>query len=175
MTRAFRNTWMERHSQRIYGYNGPGYGIPVKLLVLPFDAYPVNDYFDSRHVGNPYGKEWKFYRPWPVDVPKQGPTSEYADVWKKAFKAFQDHFDAHPQWNRTALIVFLLSLGRIYDDASIEKMLYYGKLLKDSGARRLKYRVDGWYPPETMKRMAGYVDIAILGLGEYVPEKVENY
>ena len=55
-----------------YGYSGPGYGVPIELLVLPFDAYPVNIAYNSDHVGWPYGKEWKFYRPWPVDVPKGG-------------------------------------------------------------------------------------------------------
>src|SRR5205807_6766340 len=43
-----------------YGYSGPGYGVPTELLILPFDAYPTNDYYNSRHVGWPYGKEWKF-------------------------------------------------------------------------------------------------------------------
>jgi Domain of unknown function (DUF4091) len=155
-----------------FGYSGPGYGIPIELLVLPFDADPINDYYDSRHPGEPYGKEWKFYRPWPVDLPKQGPTPQYAEIWKKTFKAYQEHFDQHPEWNRTTLVVFLLSLDESYDDASIDRMLYYGKLLKESGANRLKYRIDGWYPPETMKRLEGYVDIAILGLPEYDPEKV---
>ena len=49
-----------------YGYSGPGYGIPAELLILPFDAYADNPYYDTRHVGFPYGKEWKFYKPWPV-------------------------------------------------------------------------------------------------------------
>ena len=122
-----------------YGYSGPGYGVPIELLILPFDAYPTNDYYNSRHVGWPYGKEWKFYRPWPVEVPKGGVTPEYGEVWKKAFQRFQEHFDQHPAWNRTKPIVFLLSLDESYDEPSIEKMLYYGRLLKESGAKRLKY------------------------------------
>ena len=158
-----------------YGYNGPGYGVPIELLVTPFDAYPVNLYYDSRHVGFPYGKEWKFYRPWPAAVPKQGPTPEYVEIWKKAYKAFDDHLAAHPEWNRTIPLVFLLSLDESYDEPSIDKMLYYAKLLKESGAKRLKFRIDGWYPAETMKRLAGYIDVAILGLGEYDPEKVNPF
>jgi hypothetical protein len=158
-----------------YGYHGPGYGIPIEFLVLPFDVYPVNVYYDSRNVGYAYGKEWKFYRPWPVDLPKEGPTAEYGELWKKGFRAFQDHFDQHPEWNRTTPVVFLLSLDESYDEGSIDRMLYYGKLLKESGARRLKYRIDGWYSPEDMKRLEGYVDIAILGLGEYNPETVNPF
>lgn len=160
---------------REYGYSGPGYGVPIEFLVLPFDVYPVNVYYDSRHIGYAYGKEWKFYRPWPADLPKDGPTAEYAELWKKGFKAFQDHFDQHPEWNRTTPVVFLLSLDESYDEGSIDRMLYYGKLLKESGAKRLKYRIDGWYSPEDMKRLEGYVDIAILGLGEYDPEIVNPF
>ncbi len=95
-------------------------------------------------------------------------------MWKKAFHAFQEHFDGHPSWNRTKLIVFLLSLDESYDDASVEKMLYYGRLLKESGANRLKFRIDGSYPMDTMDRLANVVDISILGVRSYVPERAYN-
>ena len=157
-----------------YGYSGPGYGVPIELLILPFDAYPVNLAYNSEHVGWPYGKEWKFYRPWPVEVPKGGLTAEYASVWKKAFQAFQEHFDRNPAWNRTKPVVFLLSLDESYDQQSIERMLYYGRLLKESGAKRLKFRIDGSYPMDTMDRMADVVDISILGVRSYVPERVQQ-
>jgi len=154
-----------------YGYSGPGYGIPIEYLVLPFDAYPLNLYFTLRRPGSLYGKEWKFYRAWPVPVPQAGPTPEYRETWKKAFKGFQDHL-VQRGWTKTQPIVFLLSLDESYDAASIDKLLLYGQLLKESGADLLKYRIDGWYPAETMKRLSGYVDIAILGLGDYDPVKV---
>jgi len=157
-----------------YGYAGPGYGVPIELLILPFDAYPVNTYYNSQHVGWPYGKEWKFYRPWPLDIPRNGFTPEYGEVWKKAFHAFQEHFDQHPAWNRTKPIVFLLSLDESYDEPSIEKFLYYGKLLKESGAKRLKFRIDGSYPMDTMDRLTDVVDISILGVRSYVPERVQQ-
>jgi hypothetical protein len=157
-----------------FGYDGPGYGIPIEMLVLPFDAYPVNFYYNDRHVGWPYGKEWKFYRPWPVDLPKSGITREYGEIWKSAFRGFQRHFDEHPEWNRTKPIVFLLSLDESYDDPSVEKILYFGKLLKESGAKRLKYRIDGSYPMDTMDQLAEVVDIVILGVRAYVPERVRQ-
>ncbi len=156
-----------------YGYHGPGEGIPIELTVLPFDAYPTNDYYDSRNPGWPYGKEWKFYRPWPVDVPKGGVTPEYGEIWKSAFRGFQKHFE-EKAWNRTKPIVFLLSLDESYDEPSVEKIYYYGKLLKDSGATRLKYRIDGSYPMDTMDRLAKVVDIVILGVRSYVPERVQQ-
>ena len=40
-----------------YGYDGPGSGVPIELLILPFDTYPVNIEYNSQHVGWPYGKE----------------------------------------------------------------------------------------------------------------------
>lgn len=75
------------------------------------------------------------------------------------------HFHQHPERNRTRLIVYLLSLDEAYDDTARERMFYYGQLLKDSGAHRLEYRVDGWYPRETMMRLAKILKVAVLGLG----------
>ncbi|MFN7997734.1 MAG: DUF4091 domain-containing protein [Bryobacteraceae bacterium] len=157
-----------------YGYDGPGYGVPIEMLILPFDVYPVNIEYNSQHVGWPYGKEWKFYRPWPVDLPKTGITPEYTEIWKKSFRAFEDHFDQHPGWNRTKPIVFLLSLDESYEEPAVEKFLYYGRLLKESGAERLKFRIDGSYPMNTMDRLADVVDISILGVRSYVPERVQQ-
>lgn len=157
-----------------HGYTGAGEGIPIEMLVLPFDAYPVNFYYNLRHPGWPYGKEWKFYRPWPVDLPKAGLTADYGNIWKSAFQGFQKHFDEHPLWNRTKPIVFLLSLDESYDEPSVEKLLYFGRLLKESGAKGLKYRIDGSYPMDTMDKMAQVVDISILGVRSYVPERVKQ-
>jgi hypothetical protein len=157
-----------------YGYDGPGSGLPVELLILPFDAYPVNAYYDSRHVGESYGKEWKFYRPWPVDMPENGITPEYTAIWKSTFKAFEQHIEEHRDWDRTKFIVFLLSLDESYDERSIREMLYYGGLIKQAGAKRLKFRVDGSYPMDTMDRLSKVVDIAILGVRSYVPERVKR-
>ena len=161
------SAFTERH-----GYQGPGYGVPIELLVLPFDAFPVNFYKMS--VGIRIGKEFKFYGPWPVSLPKEGPTAAYAEIWKNAFRQFEAHLNEHPQWNKTRFVVFLLSLDEAYDDIARERMFYYGQLLKDSGAKRLEYRVDGWYPRETMMRLAKILKIAILGLGGWDPQVVEE-
>jgi hypothetical protein len=156
------------------GYNGPGYGLPIELLVLPFDAHPTNDYYNSRHIGWPYGKEWKFYRPWPIDIPDSGITPEYTTVWKETFRKFEDHIEQHPEWNKTKFIVFLLSLDESYDEGSVKELLYYGGLIREAGARRLKFRIDGSYPMDTMDRLAKVVDIVILGVRSYVPERVRR-
>ncbi len=155
-----------------YGYSGPGEGVPIELLVLPFDAYPVNLYKLAHGIS--IGKEFKYYAPWPAAVPEGGPTPEYREVWKKAFQAFEQHLNANPAWNRTKPIVYLLSLDEAYDDVARERMLYYGALLREANAPRLKYRVDGWYPKETMDRLAKVLDISILGLGGFEPSMVRE-
>ncbi|HSB17004.1 MAG TPA: hypothetical protein VLE22_21310 [Bryobacteraceae bacterium] len=155
-----------------HGYSGPGEGVPTEILVLPFDAYPVNLYKNS--IGLRIGKEFKFYSPWPVAVPEGGPTPEYGEIWKKTFKLFDDHLNSNPAWNKTRPVVFLLSLDEAYDDVARERMFYYGCLLKESGATRLEYRVDGWYPRETMLRLSEILRIAILGLGSWEKDTVEE-
>ena len=157
-----------------WGYSGPGYGVPIEMLILPFDVYPINLAYDSEHIGEAYGKEWKFYRPWPIERPDTGVTPEYTAVWTKAFRAFETHFDEHPSWNRTKPIVFLLSLDESYAEQYIQQFLYYGNLLKQSGAKRLKFRIDGSYPMATMDRLTDVVNISILGVRAYVPERVQQ-
>ena len=149
-----------------YRYTGPGYGVPMEFLVLPFDAYPMNLYKQARGIQKS-GKEFKFYAPWPVALPKEGRTPTYSQIWKNTFRAVQSHFDQHPAWNKTRLIVYFLSLDEAYDDIARERMFYYGQLLKDSGTPRLEYRVDGGYPKETMIRLAKILNIAILGLDSW--------
>ena len=156
-----------------YGYQGPGEGVPVEFLVLPFDAYPMNPYKQARGVQQS-GKEFKFYAPWPVALPPEGRTPAYEEIWKKTFRAVDEHFTAHPRWNRTRLLVYFLSLDEAYDDVARERMFYYGQLMKDSGARRLEYRVDGWYPKETMERLAKVLNVAILGLGGWDAAVVDD-
>ncbi|MCW5983501.1 MAG: DUF4091 domain-containing protein [Bryobacteraceae bacterium] len=155
-----------------HGYSGPGYGQPLEFLVMPFDAFPINLYKQS--IGMRIGKEFKFYGPWPVAVPEGGPDERYAEIWKKTFRLVESHLDSRPEWRKTRLVTFLLSLDEAYDEAARERMFYYGWLLKESGAKRLEYRVDGWYPRETMLRLAKVLRIAILGLGGWEPDVVEE-
>ena len=68
-----------------YGYNGPGYGVPIEFLMLPFDAYPMNLYKLPRGIQK-NGKEYKFYAAWPVSLPKEGRTPEYQQIWTNTFQ-----------------------------------------------------------------------------------------
>jgi hypothetical protein len=154
-----------------YGYSGPGYGVPIEYLLLPFDAYPWNLYKIPRGI-QLSGKEFKFYAPWPVAMSREGPTPEYRAIWKNAFQAYQAHFDQHPAWNRTRLIVYFLSLDESYDDLSRDRMLYFGELLKEAGTPRLEYRVDGSYPRDTVVRLEKILKVANLGVEDCVPATV---
>jgi Glycoside hydrolase 123 N-terminal domain len=159
---------------RQYGYSGPGYGVPTEYIVLPFDAYPWNLYKIPRGI-QLSGKEWKFYAPWPVATPREGPTPEFRAIWKNAFQAYQAHFDQHPAWNKTEMVVFFNSLDESYDRVSRDRMFYFGQLLKESNTPRLKYRVDGSYPRETTKRLEKILDIANLGLEDCTPANAAEF
>jgi len=145
-----------------HGYHGPGYGLPVELLVLPFDYEPMNEYKTSRLI-QLSGKEFKFYRGWPVEVPKEGVTEDYKRIYSNALRGYQKHFDDNPDWQKTRLILFFLSLDEAYDEEAYGKMLRYAKLVKDSGADRLEFRIDGGYETEIMKDLSEYIDIVAFG------------
>jgi hypothetical protein len=148
-----------------HGYSGPGEGVPTELRCFPT---PPGTYYkivaaDRQSSSFPAQRS-----------PCQGgPTPEYGEIWKKTFKLFDDHLNGNPAWNKTRPVVFLLSLDEA-DDVARERMFYYGRLLKESGAKRLEYRVDGWYPRETMLRLSEILRIAILGLGSWEKDTVEE-
>jgi len=155
-----------------YGYHGPGYGLPVERLVLPFDYEPMNEYKTSRLI-QIAGKEFKFYKGWPVEVPREGVTEEYKKIYTNALRGYQKHFDDNPNWNQTRLILFFLSLDEAYDDEAYGKMLRYAKLVKESGADRLEFRIDGGYETEIMKDLSQYIDIVAFG-GEIDTEGISE-
>lgn len=157
-----------------HGYSGPGYGVPTEYIVTPFDAYPWNLYKIPRGI-QLSGKEWKFYAPWPVRMPRQGRTPEYRAIWKNAFQAYQAHFDQHPAWSKTELVVFFNSLDESYDELSRSRMIYFGQLLKESNVPRLKYRVDGSYPRQTTQQLEKILDIANLGLEDCTPASAAEF
>jgi hypothetical protein len=158
---------------RQYGYRGPGEGVPIEYLLLPFDGYPWNLYKIPRKIQQS-GKEWKYYAPWPVAQPREGPTPEYRAIWKNAFQAYQAHFDQHPAWSKTRLLVYFLSLDESYDDLSRDRMFYFGDLLKEAHTPRLEFRVDGSYSKETTQRLLKILNVANLGVEDCDPATVEQ-
>jgi hypothetical protein len=127
-----------------HGYWGPGYGIPVDHIMLPFDI--------EKH-GN---KE----RAWPVALPAEGRTPQYEAIWKEVARQVRQHLDRDPNWRRVQKIAFLDGLDESYYDAAYEKMIYYGKLLHEGMGRGwFKYRIDGGYSQEAMEKLSPEIDL----------------
>ncbi|HSB14446.1 MAG TPA: hypothetical protein VLE22_08300, partial [Bryobacteraceae bacterium] len=77
-----------------HGYWGPGYGVPVSHMMLPFDI--------ERH-GNPANA-------WPLALPKEGRTPEYDAVWKDVGRQVREHLDRDPHARKVMKVAFLNGL-----------------------------------------------------------------
>ena len=114
-----------------YGYWGPGYGVPVRHMMLPF---------------NIRNKEKNKGVAWPIDVPNEGRTPEYEATWKDVARRIREHLDIKPAWRKVKKIAFLNGLDESYYEDAYEKMLYYGRVLHEGMGRDwFQYRVDGGY------------------------------
>ncbi|MEK7404585.1 MAG: hypothetical protein AAB225_05710, partial [Acidobacteriota bacterium] len=110
------------------GYWGPGSGLPLDHIMLPFDV------------------RFKKGNPWPIDLPPGGRTPEYEAVWKETGRQIRAHLDADPRWRAVQKIAFLNGLDESYDAESNERLIYYGRLLHEGMGRGwFKYRIDGGY------------------------------
>jgi hypothetical protein len=126
------------------GYWGPGYGLPVDHIMLPFNNEKGGD--DSTV--------------WPMALPGGRRTPEYEAVWKEAGRQVRAHLDQNPRWRNVTKIAFLDGLDESYNEPAYEKMLYYGKLLHDAMGRGwFKYRVDGGYSRPVMERLSKEVEL----------------
>ncbi len=126
------------------GYWGPGSGVPLHHIMLPFDIEKQGDKA----------------RAWPMALPDEGRTPEYERVWKEVARRVKEHLDLNPAWRKIQKIAFLDGLDESYFDAAYEKMIYYGKLLHDAMGRGwFKYRVDGGYSKEAMDKMYREIDL----------------
>ena len=126
------------------GYWGPGYGVPLHHLMLPFD---IEKHGDKS-------------RAWPMALPDEGRTPEYEGVWKEVARQVREHLDLNPYWRKVQKIAFLDGLDESYSDVAYEKMAYYGKLLHDAMGRGwFKYRIDGGYSKEAMEKMYREIDL----------------
>ncbi len=126
------------------GYWGPGYGLPIDHVMLPFNNEKGGD--DSSV--------------WPMALPQGRRSPEYEAVWKSAGRQIRAHFDQDPRWGKVTKIAFLDGLDESYNEVAYEKMLYYGKLLHEAMGRGwFKYRVDGGYSRPVMERLSKEVDL----------------
>lgn len=143
-----------------HGYWGPGYGVPLDHMMLPFDI--------ERH-GNPANA-------WPLALPKEGRTPEYEAVWREAARQVKEHLDRDPRWRQVTKIAFLNGLDESYNEESYEKMLYYGKLLNDAMGRDwFKYRIDGGYSREAMEKLSREVDLWVCHTVAYDRDTVDYF
>lgn len=127
-----------------HGYWGPGYGLPIDHVMLPFNNEKGGD--DSTV--------------WPMALPNGQRTPEYEAVWKDAGRQVREHFDRDPRWRNVTKIAFLDGLDESYNEPAYEKMLYYGKLLHEAMGRGwFKYRVDGGYSRPVMERLSKEVEL----------------
>lgn len=141
-----------------YGYWGPGLGLPVDHIMLPFDI--------KKKTGTA----------WPVDLPKEGRTPEYEAVWKDAGRKIRAHMDADPRWRKVMKVAFLNGLDESYNEEAYEMMTYYGRLLHEAMGRGwFKYRIDGGYSPEAMEKLSKEVELLVCHTVEFDAEVLAGY
>ena len=142
------------------GYWGPGQGIPVDHMMLPFDI--------EKH-GNRASA-------WPIPLPKGGRTPEYEAVWTETARQVKAHLDQDANWRKVMKVAFLDGLDESYDETAYEKMLYYGKLLHDAMGRDwFKYRIDGGYSHEAMSKLQREVQLWVAHTVSWDGEKMDFF
>jgi len=143
-----------------HGYWGPGYGIPIDHIMLPFDVQRRED----------------VERAWPVPVPKDGPTPDFEAVWEETARQFRTHFDADPTWRKVKKVVFIDALDESYNEAAYKQMIYYCDLLrKGMGKGWFHYRIDGGYSWEAMETLCNHVDLWVCHTIGFDREKMAHF
>jgi len=120
-----------------HGYRGPGEGVPVKRLYLPFET----------------SGSWAWPRP-----ATEMETEPYEQAVKKALREFERHFQ-EKGWTRTNLMMFY---NRYDESGRIKEISYFARLLREAGLReppRFLYRVDGG--PTAVVRGVGLENVGI--------------
>ena len=128
-----------------HGYWGPGVGVPVHHMMLPF---------------NIRGRKGRKGSAWPVELPPEGRTAAYEQIWKETGRQIREHLDSRPAWRKVMKIAFLNGLDESYFEDAYEQMIYYGQLLHEGMGRDwFSYRVDGGYDREAMEKLSKEVDL----------------
>ncbi len=120
-----------------HGYRGPGEGVPVKRLYLPFETKG----------------SWAWPRP-----AKEMETEPYERAVKKALREFESHF-LEKGWTRTKLMMFY---NRYDESGRLKEISYFARLLREAGLRepgRFLYRVDGG--PTRVVRGVGLQNVGV--------------
>jgi hypothetical protein len=142
------------------GYWGPGRGVPIDHVILPFDC----------------GKKAARRNAWPVKVPDAGPTAEFEAVWEETGRQVREHFDADPHRRGVEKIVFLEGLDEAYSEDAYQQMIYYCELLRRGlGKAWFKHRIDGGYSREAMVKLHPYVDLWVCHTIAFDAETVSEF
>ena len=144
-----------------HDYWGPGYGVPVRHMMLPFN---IRNQEKNKGVA------------WPIDVPGEGRTPQYEKVWKDVARQVREHLDSNPAWRRVKKIAFLNGLDESYYEDAYEKMLYYGRVLHEGMGRDwFQYRIDGGYDREAMEKLSKEVDLWVCHSVSFDKETVDYF
>jgi len=153
-----------------HGYWGPGYGVPIDHLLLPFDCER-----EARHTaGDRRPADRK--RAWPLATPEGGPTPAFESVWQDAARQVKAHFEADPNWRKVDKILFLDGLDETESESDLKKMVYFCQLLRQAmGEGWFKQRIDGRYSREAMEFLHPYVDIWVCHTYGFDPETMAYF
>jgi len=142
------------------GYWGPGRGLPIPHIQLPFNC-------------NKRGRRGG----WPVPIgPDWKPDKQYEAAWLAVCGQFREHFDRHPTWRKVRKIAFLGGLDESYNDAAYAKMIYYCKLLRRGlGEGWFAFRIDGGYNWKAMEKLHPFVDLWVCHTAGYDEKKMAHF
>ncbi|MDO8886538.1 glycoside hydrolase domain-containing protein [Candidatus Oleimmundimicrobium sp.] len=148
---------------------GPGKGLPVTHTLLPFDA----KVWRTDKTKKWWGKNWPF--PIPGDSTNQVFTPEYDMAFSEKLLEFENHFE-QKGWKEVKMMFWPEGVDEPQPDLgevgqkTLNMARHYGRLLKNSGTHRIKYRLDiggglhsivdlnddGWIKPDT-KEVVDYI------------------
>jgi hypothetical protein len=135
-----------------YGDWGPGYGVPIDHILLPFNAG------------------------WPMHAPEGGPTPEYEAVWRETARQVKAHFQSNPTWRQVGKVLFIGSLDESYNQAAYNQMKYYSQLLKPAlGEGWYQFRIDGGYNTRAMTFLQPYVDLLVCTVIAFNEVKIPRF
>jgi len=145
-----------------HGYWGPGYGVPIDHILLPFDL-------QSRPERRSPGA-------WPIATPEGGPAAEFEAVWLEAARQVKEHFEADAHRGRVEKILFLDGLDETHGEAACKQMVYYSELLRRAtGKGWFRHRIDGWHSWEEMDYLHPYVDLWVCHTAGFDPQKIDHF
>ena len=143
-----------------YGYWGPGYGIPLQRIILPFNIERA----DTKVTA------------WPIPVPEEGRTAQYEAIWRETGRQVREHMDQDPRWREVEKVAFLNALDESYNEEAYAKMIYYGGLLHEAlGRGWFKYRIDGGYSWEAMEKLSAEVDLWVCHTAGFDLPKIKHF